>query len=177
MWSFVHRQESEAKGRCHRAAFWAKEHARGAEQPGLPSQGCKGPCSVWAKLWGVKFGGNICRLQFPPSTRQWFALWGHPQVTPAWSRLPPLSHEWPRALSPCLFAGDLEIVSHTSGFFLSQDCCLSGHFHSSVPSPSRENHLGFPLPFEHPASLIGGAGSRGIVLLIKYGQANVEKHR
>lgn len=54
---------------------------------------------------------------------------------------------------------------------------LYGHFHISLPFSRTENHLGFPLPFEHPASVIGEAGSRAIVLLIKYGQANVEKHR
>lgn len=170
---FIPRSLSVAERRCHWAACWAKEHPGGAELPGLPSPGCKGPSSVWAKLWGVKSEGNVCWLQSPPFTRQWFT-WGHPQVRPAGCRLPPLSHEWPRALSPCLFAGDLEIVSHISVFFHLRDCSL---FHSSAPSSSTENHLGFPLPFEHPAPVIGGAGSRGVVLLIKYGQANVEKHR
>lgn len=96
---FIPRSLSAADRRWHLAAFWAKEHPVGAEQPEHPSQGRKGPSSAWPKLRDAKSEGNVCWLQFPPSTRQWFA-WGHPQVRPAWCRLPPFPHEWPRALSP-----------------------------------------------------------------------------
>lgn len=109
MWRFVHTQQPvRSRRRCRRAAFWAKWHPGDTEQPGLSSQGHKGPGTVWAKPWGVKSEGNVCGPQSPPSTRHWLT-WGHPQARRAPCRLPPLFHGWPRALSPCLFAGTWEL--------------------------------------------------------------------